>query len=51
MANLPATYGAVLLGGFIASGLSGIIAAQTLTYIKQFPSDTRITKSIVSMVF
>ncbi|KAG2033001.1 hypothetical protein BDR03DRAFT_1076342 [Suillus americanus] len=49
MASLPAIYGAVLLGGFIASVLSGIITAQTFTYIKQYPTDTRITKSIVNM--
>ncbi|KAG1805572.1 uncharacterized protein BJ212DRAFT_1304028 [Suillus subaureus] len=49
MASLPTIYGAVLLGGFVASALSGIITAQTFTYIKQYPTDTRITKSIVNM--
>ncbi|KAG2364809.1 hypothetical protein BDR07DRAFT_1400733 [Suillus spraguei] len=51
MASLPAIYGAILLGGFIASGLSGIITAQTFTYIKQYPSDTHITKSIVALTW
>ncbi|KAG2067009.1 hypothetical protein BDR04DRAFT_894014, partial [Suillus decipiens] len=51
MASLPAIYGAILLGGFIASGLSGIITAQTFTYIKQYPSDTHITKLIVALTW
>ncbi|KAG1736995.1 hypothetical protein EDB19DRAFT_2025814 [Suillus lakei] len=51
MVSLPATYGAVLLGGFIASVLSGIITAQTFTYIKRYPADTRITKSIVALTW
>ncbi|KAG2106942.1 uncharacterized protein F5147DRAFT_698758 [Suillus discolor] len=46
MASLSAVYGAVLLGGFLASVLSGVITAQTVTYIKQYPNDTRITKLI-----
>ncbi|KAG1783454.1 hypothetical protein EV702DRAFT_1041119 [Suillus placidus] len=51
MSSLPAIYGAVLLGGFLASVLSGIITAQTFTYIKRYPTDTRITKSIYSILF
>ncbi|KAG2140186.1 hypothetical protein DEU56DRAFT_799199 [Suillus clintonianus] len=51
MVNLPSTYGAVLLGGFIASVLSGIITAQTFTYIKRYPADTRVTKSIVALTW
>ncbi|KAG1842236.1 hypothetical protein DFJ58DRAFT_806507 [Suillus subalutaceus] len=53
MASLPLAtiYGPVLLGGFIASVLSGIITAQTFTYIKQYPTDTRITKSIVALIW
>ncbi|KAG2052735.1 hypothetical protein BDR06DRAFT_957439 [Suillus hirtellus] len=51
MASLPTVYGAVLLGGFIASVLSGVITAQTVTYIKQYPNDTSITKSIVAVIW
>lgn len=70
MTSLPTVYGAVLLGGFMASvyvtlsltrptdsdwymdhanRLSGVITAQTVTYIKQYPNDTSITKSIVNI--
>ncbi|KIK37119.1 hypothetical protein CY34DRAFT_810656 [Suillus luteus UH-Slu-Lm8-n1] len=51
MASLPTIYGAVLLGGFIASVLSGIITAQTFTYIRRYPTDSRITKSIVALTW
>ncbi|KAG1786463.1 uncharacterized protein HD556DRAFT_1052830 [Suillus plorans] len=51
MASLSAVYGAVLLGGFFASVLSGVITAQTVTYIKQYPNDTSTTKSIVAVTW
>ncbi|KAG6902040.1 hypothetical protein C0995_005250 [Termitomyces sp. Mi166 len=38
--------GALLLGGFIAAGLSGIILVQTLIYFKFYPSDPPVTKAL-----
>ncbi|OJA18502.1 hypothetical protein AZE42_07593 [Rhizopogon vesiculosus] len=51
MVNLPETYGAILLGGFIATILSGIITAQVFNYIKRYPSDTARTKAIVGLTW
>ncbi|KAG2144662.1 uncharacterized protein EDB93DRAFT_1152586 [Suillus bovinus] len=51
MGSLSTVYGPVLLGGFLASVLSGVITAQTFTYIRQYPNDTRITKMIVAVTW
>ncbi|KAH0825985.1 hypothetical protein J3R83DRAFT_7580 [Lanmaoa asiatica] len=43
-----ATFGALLLGGFCAAALSGVVAVQTFLYIKLFPEDSARVKAIVS---
>jgi len=44
------TYGALLLGAFLACCLSGIVTVQALLYIKLYPKDTTRTKIIVGIV-
>jgi len=51
MASIPTTYGALLLGGLFAAGLSGIVTVQAFVYIKLYPSDTLHTKVMVAFVW
>ncbi|KAJ8589211.1 hypothetical protein M405DRAFT_933597 [Rhizopogon salebrosus TDB-379] len=51
MVNVPETYGTVLLGGFIATILSGIITAQAFHYFRRYPSDTIRMKAIVGLTW
>ena len=48
MADIPTTYGALLLGGMAAAGLSGIVTIQAFAYVKLYPSDLIHTKIMVS---
>jgi len=50
MVDIPSTYGALLLGGLVAAGLSGIVTIQAFVYIKLYPSDIIQTKAIVALV-
>ncbi|KAH0825984.1 hypothetical protein J3R83DRAFT_7579 [Lanmaoa asiatica] len=48
---IGATFGALLLGGFCAAALSGVVAVQTFLYIKLFPEDSARVKAIVAAVW
>jgi len=45
------TYGALILGALCASGLSGIVTAQSFIYFKLFPSDRKSLKGLVLFVW
>ncbi|KAI9566286.1 hypothetical protein HD554DRAFT_2174488 [Boletus coccyginus] len=45
------TFGALLLGGFCAAALSGVVIVQTFLYIKLFPRDSTRVKAIVGAVW
>ncbi|KAF8435836.1 hypothetical protein L210DRAFT_3550764 [Boletus edulis BED1] len=49
--QVDTTFGALLLGGFSAAALSGVVVVQTLLYIKLFPQDSARIKSIVGAVW
>lgn len=46
-ATVQNTYGALLLGAFMACYLSGIVTVQSIIYFKLYPEDPARTKSIV----
>jgi len=50
-ATVENTYGALLLGAFLACCLSGIVTVQTFLYMKLYPNDATRTKSIVGAVW
>jgi len=50
MVDIPSTYGALLLGGLVAAGLSGIVTIQAFVYIKLYPSDMIQTKAMVALI-
>ncbi|KAF9548096.1 hypothetical protein CPC08DRAFT_715663 [Agrocybe pediades] len=45
------TYGALLIGAIIASGLSGIVTVQTIVFYKLYPTETRKLKLLVAAVW
>ncbi|KAF9225135.1 hypothetical protein BS17DRAFT_579720 [Gyrodon lividus] len=49
--SVPTTYGALLVGGFVAAALSGIVTLQSFIYVKLYPHDIRQTKAIVGVVW
>ncbi|KAF8835499.1 hypothetical protein BDN67DRAFT_1005827 [Paxillus ammoniavirescens] len=49
--NVPATYGALLVGGFVAAALAGIVTVQSFIYLKLYPHDVLQTKAIVGVVW
>ncbi|OAX37876.1 hypothetical protein K503DRAFT_771052 [Rhizopogon vinicolor AM-OR11-026] len=51
MVSVPATYGAILLGGFVAAALSGIVTIQSFIYMKQYPTDLVWRKAIVAAIW
>ncbi|KAF8167149.1 hypothetical protein B0H34DRAFT_791917 [Crassisporium funariophilum] len=51
MEVVPGTYGALLLGAFFASGLSGIVTVQSIVYFKLYPDDRRLLKALVIAVW
>ncbi|KAH7909060.1 hypothetical protein BJ138DRAFT_1181297 [Hygrophoropsis aurantiaca] len=51
MVDVPATYGALLLGGMIAAGLSGIVTVQSFLYLKLYPDDSPRTKATVAAIW
>ncbi|OAX34663.1 hypothetical protein K503DRAFT_698315 [Rhizopogon vinicolor AM-OR11-026] len=51
MVSVPATYGAILLGGFVAAALSGIVTVQSFIYMKQYPTDLVWRKAIVAAMW
>ncbi|KAG1742682.1 uncharacterized protein EDB91DRAFT_1247492 [Suillus paluster] len=51
MVSVPATYGAILLGGFLAAALSGIVTVQSFIYIKLYPTDLAWRKAMVAVIW
>ncbi|KAG2052736.1 hypothetical protein BDR06DRAFT_957441 [Suillus hirtellus] len=51
MVSVPATYGALLIGGFLASALSGIVTVQSFVYFKLYPTDLPWRKAIVAVIW
>ncbi|KAI0354577.1 hypothetical protein OH77DRAFT_468694 [Trametes cingulata] len=49
--NLKTSLGAILLGGMICTGLSGIVGMQTVLYFRLFTRDMTSTKIRVAIVF
>ncbi|KAI0779880.1 hypothetical protein C8Q74DRAFT_722519 [Fomes fomentarius] len=49
--NLKASLGALILGGFVATGLSGVAGMQTALYFRLFSKDKLMTKLHVLSVF
>ncbi|KAF9553118.1 hypothetical protein CPC08DRAFT_714042 [Agrocybe pediades] len=45
------TYGALLIGAIIASGLSGVVTVQTIVFYKLYPTETRKLKALVAAVW
>ncbi|KAF5328376.1 hypothetical protein D9619_013260 [Psilocybe cf. subviscida] len=51
MSALASTYGALLLGAFFASGLSGIATVQAIVFYKLYPKDQNFNKLLVLAVW
>lgn len=51
MVSVPATYGAILVGGFLAAALSGIVTVQSFIYFKLYPTDLAWRKAIVAVIW
>ncbi|KAG2144661.1 uncharacterized protein EDB93DRAFT_1288948 [Suillus bovinus] len=51
MVSVPATYGAILVGGFVAAALSGIVTVQSFIYIKLYPTDLAWRKAVVAAIW
>ncbi|KAF7973570.1 hypothetical protein HWV62_14842 [Athelia sp. TMB] len=49
--SVASTFGALLVGGLVAVGLSGIVTVQSFVYIKLYPTDQIHTKFIVASVW
>ncbi|KZP15373.1 hypothetical protein FIBSPDRAFT_1048168 [Athelia psychrophila] len=49
--GIASTYGALLVGGLVAAGLSGIVTVQSFVYVKLYPADRIHTKLIVAAVW
>ncbi|KAI0640035.1 hypothetical protein C8Q77DRAFT_103279 [Trametes polyzona] len=49
--NLKTSLGAILLGGMVCTGLSGIVGMQTVLYFRLFTRDLTSTKVKVAIVF
>lgn len=45
------SYGAMLLGAFLACCLSGIVTVQSFLYIKLYPSDRARMKFMVNAIY
>lgn len=50
-ATVENTYGALLLGAFLACCMSGIVTVQTFLYLKLYPKDSARTKFMVGAVW
>ncbi|KJA19168.1 hypothetical protein HYPSUDRAFT_56718 [Hypholoma sublateritium FD-334 SS-4] len=49
--DVPKTFGALLLGGLLASLLSGFVVVQVVAYFRLYPRDTRNIKVLVLSVW
>ncbi|XP_006458725.1 hypothetical protein AGABI2DRAFT_134390 [Agaricus bisporus var. bisporus H97] len=51
LGSVVGTYGALFLGGFFASILSGLVALQVLVYFKLYNNDARHLKALVLIIW
>lgn len=51
MVDIARNHGALLLGGLVAAGLSGIVTVQAIIYFKLYPLDSPILKSLVLIIW
>ncbi|KAJ7589650.1 hypothetical protein C8J56DRAFT_37117 [Mycena floridula] len=51
MADHGLTYGALLAGGLLAYGLSGVVGAQAIVYYKLYPDDNGFRKLMVAAIW
>jgi len=49
MSDISSTFGAMLLGGLVAVGLSGVLGVQTFVYLKLYSNDSARTKILVRL--
>ncbi|TFK61259.1 hypothetical protein BDN72DRAFT_471210 [Pluteus cervinus] len=49
--DIPRTYGALLVGGFVAATFSGVVTVQACAYSKLFPRDRLALKLLVLLVW
>ncbi|GLB43796.1 hypothetical protein LshimejAT787_1403080 [Lyophyllum shimeji] len=43
--------GSLLVGGFVATGLSGVVAVQTVIYFKVYQTDPNFVKALVALIW
>ncbi|KAI0940430.1 hypothetical protein AcW1_003628 [Taiwanofungus camphoratus] len=48
--NLHTSLGALMLGGFVATGLSGIVVMQIILYYQLFAKDQSVLKLVVALI-
>jgi len=51
MIDLPRTYGALLAGGLVATGFSGVVTVQCLAYFRNYGKDPLKIKLLVTAVW
>ncbi|KIM77150.1 hypothetical protein PILCRDRAFT_825708 [Piloderma croceum F 1598] len=51
MSDISSTFGAMLLGGLVAVGLSGVLGVQTFVYLKLYSNDSARTKILVGLTW
>jgi len=51
MVDIPTTYGALLIGGLLATGLSGTVTVQSFSYIRLYPTDLLRNRALVGAVW
>jgi len=51
MVDIARNHGALLLGGLVAAGLSGIVTVQAIIYFKLYPLDSPILKVLVLIIW
>ncbi|KIK00495.1 hypothetical protein K443DRAFT_679140 [Laccaria amethystina LaAM-08-1] len=51
MVRIPATVGALMLGGLFSAVLSGMVIAQVILYVKFYPNDEISFKCLVFFVW
>ncbi|KAF8660987.1 hypothetical protein AX16_001509 [Volvariella volvacea WC 439] len=49
--DIPKTFGALLIGGLVASGFTGVVTSQVYAYFKLFPDDRQFIKVLVFVVW
>lgn len=51
MVDIARNHGALLLGGLVATGLSGVVVVQAIIYFKLYPLDSPILKALVLIIW